>query len=87
MRPDDTMTLEITSRAPARPNRAHAHITTVGVAGALVSAVVMTLANAQLARAARRYKSRGSPPVPSHLRRDLGLLPEVLEPKSHWDYR
>jgi len=45
------------------------------------------LANAQLARAARRYKSRGSPPVPPHLRRDLGLMPEVMEPTSHWDYR
>jgi hypothetical protein len=46
-----------------------------GVAGALVSAVVAMLANAQLARASRRYRSRGSPPVPRHLRHDLGLPP------------
>jgi hypothetical protein len=45
------------------------------VAGALVSAVVTMLANAQLARAARRHRSRGSPPVPSFLRHDLGLPP------------
>lgn len=80
------MTLDLASRAPARSNRASAH-THVGVAGAVVSAAVTMLANAQLARAARRHKSRGSPPVPSHLRRDLGLLPEVMEPESHWDYR
>ena len=80
------MTLELQTRAPARINRAPAHIHT-GVAGAVVSAVVTMLANAQLARAARRYQSRGSPPVPPHLRRDLGLMPEVMEPKSHWDYR
>ncbi len=80
------MTLELQTRAPARMNRAQAH-THVGVAGAVVSAVVTMLANAQLARAARRYKSRGSPPVPPHLRRDLGLMPEVMEPISHWDYR
>lgn len=80
------MTLEVQTRAPARINRAHAH-THTGIAGALLSAVVTTLANAQLARAARRYRSRGSPPVPSHLRRDVGLMPEVLEPRSHWDYR
>ncbi len=80
------MTLELDISAPARspgaPLRLHA-----GIAGALVSAVVTTLANAQLARAARPYSSRGSPPVPSYLRRDLGLMPEVLEPKHHWDYR
>ena len=80
------MTLEVQTRASARINRASAH-THTGIAGALISAVVTTLANAQLARAARRYKSRGSPPVPSHLRRDVGLMPEVLEPSSHWDYR
>ena len=58
MRPDEIMTLELQTRAPARTNRAQAH-THVGVAGALVSAAVTMLANAQLARAARRYKSRG----------------------------
>ena len=58
-----------------------------GVAGALVSAIVTRLATAQLARAERRQQSRGSPPGSQHLRRDLGLMPEVLEPRSHWDYR
>lgn len=81
------MTLEVQTRAPSRLSRASAHAH-FGIAGALVSAVVTTLANAQLARTARRFKSRGSPePLPSHLRRDLGLMPEVLEPRSHWDYR
>ncbi len=80
------MTLELEITAPARSNPAPLHIH-AGIAGALVSAVVTTLANAQLARAARRYSSRGSPPVPSYLRRDLGLMPEVLEPRNHWDYR
>lgn len=80
------MTLDLSTRAPAHSNRAESP-SHVGVAGALVSAVVTMLANAQLARAARRYKSRGSPPVPAFLRRDLGLMPEVLEPRSHWDYR
>jgi hypothetical protein len=47
-----------------------------GIAGAVVSAVVTMLANAQLARASKRHRSRGSPPVPPHLRYDLGLRPE-----------
>ncbi|MDB5539076.1 MAG: hypothetical protein JWQ89_803 [Devosia sp.] len=80
------MTLELETRAPAHSHRAFVR-SHAGVAGALVSAVVTMLADAQLARAARRYKSRGSPPVPSYLRRDLGLMPEVMEPKSYWDYR
>jgi hypothetical protein len=80
------MTLELRTRESTRYSRVQPH-THVGVAGALVSAAATMLANAQLARAARRYKSRGSPPVPPHLRRDLGLMPEVMEPKSHWDYR
>lgn len=46
-----------------------------GIAGAVVSAVVTMLANAQLNRAAGRHRSRGSPPVPPHLRPDLGLPP------------
>jgi hypothetical protein len=81
------MTLDSSAGVPPRLHRAFAPAHH-GIAGALVSAVVTTLANAQLARTARRFKSRGSPPpVPSHLRRDLGLLPEVLEPRNHWDYR
>ena len=44
-----------------------------GIAGAVISAVVTMLANAQLARASKRHRSRGSPPVPAYLRRDLGL--------------
>ena len=47
-----------------------------GIAGAVISAVVTMLANAQLARASKRHRSRGSPPVPSYLRHDLGLRPE-----------
>lgn len=50
-----------------------------GIAGAVVSAVVTMLANAQLARAASRHRSRGSPPVPRHLRHDLGLPPAEAE--------
>ena len=71
------MTLELRSNPP----RSHS-----GVAGALVSAIVTRLAAAQLARVERRQQSRGSPPVPPHLRRDVGLMPEVLEPRSHWDF-
>jgi len=81
------MTLDVTTRASSRtplPRRLEPYH--VGVAGAVMSAVATMLANAQLARAARRYKSRGSPPVPAHLRRDLGLAPEAERP-SHWDYR
>lgn len=76
------MTLELEARASAP-----FHVSHTRVAGALVSAVVTTLASLQTARATRRYRSRGSPPLPSWLRRDVGLVPEVLEPKSHWDYR
>lgn len=79
------MTLDLAPRAPSRSARPYGHAP-IGIAGALVSAVVTMLANAQLARATRTHRSRGSPPVPSHLRRDLGLMPEVMEPKSHWDY-
>lgn len=79
------MTLNLDARAPARVNRAsHAH---AGIAGAVVSAIVTMLASARPARETRHHRSRGSPPVPAHLRRDLGLMPEVLEPRCHWDYR
>jgi hypothetical protein len=71
------MTLEL------RSNTRRSH---TGVAGALVSAIVTRLASAQLARAERRQQSRGSPPLSTHLRRDVGLMPEVLEPRSHWDF-
>ena len=41
------------------------------------------LLSALLSRGPER--TRGSPPPPSYLRRDLGLMPE--EPRrSHWDY-
>lgn len=73
------MTLELRPTTPAR--------THLGIAGAMVSAIVTRLAAAQLARVERRQQSRGSPPLSPHLRRDLGLLPEVLEPRSHWDFR
>ena len=31
-------------------------------------------------------RTRGSPPMSEHLRRDLGLAPDEQVP-SHWDYR
>jgi hypothetical protein len=52
----------------------------------LVSAFLSIGANARLQRAARRHRSRGSPPVPAWLRQDLGL-PEIIEPEPyHWHH-
>jgi len=79
------MTLNLDARAAARANRvSRSH---AGIAGAMFSAIATMLANARPAPESRRHRSRGSPPVPVQLRRDLGLMPEVLEPRSHWDYR
>ncbi len=75
------MTFEVDSRAPARPKSI-----LVGAGRTLVAAVVTTLIRLELAHAARRHKSRGSP-LPASLRRDVGLPPELPEPRSHWDYR
>lgn len=63
--------------APAKPREA--------LGGRLVSAVLSILPNLRLQRAARRYRSRGSPPVAAWLRTDLGL-PEVIEPARYWDH-
>ncbi len=79
------MTLTLDARAAARANRnSRSH---AGIAGAVFSAIATMLATARPAPETHRNRARGSPPVPVQLRRDLGLMPEVLEPRSHWDYR
>lgn len=84
MRPDDTMTVDLRTRestthalAPATPRK--------GFGSRLVSAVLSILPNLRLQRAAKRYRSRGSPPVPAWLHTDLGL-PEIIEPARYWDH-
>jgi hypothetical protein len=37
-------------------------------------------------RAQRPQRTRGSPELSDHLRRDIGLGPKV-ERRNHWDYR
>jgi len=78
------MTLEVKDRI--RPHHLRVAPPRVGLVQRMFAVIATIQANRQLARAARRYKSRGSPPIPPYLRHDLGLPPES-EQIGHWDYR
>ena len=82
------MSLDIRTRDDSRPGR----ISTVSVWGRvryfIVAAGASLEARRMLARVVRPYKSRGSPDIPPHILRDIGL-PETYfaDQRSHWDHQ
>ncbi|WP_417309715.1 hypothetical protein [Devosia sp.] len=52
----------------------------------VLTAAAVISARMQLGRIVRQHQSRGSPPVPRHLRQDLGLPPEP-ESRRYWDHQ
>jgi len=82
------MTLDLRSRDSSRPGR----ISTVTVWGRvryfIVAAGASLTARRMLAKVFRPYRARGSPHIPPHLMRDIGL-PETYfdRPPTHWDHQ
>ena len=82
------MTLDLRSRDVSRPER----IATVGMWGRvryfIVAAGASIEARRMLARVVRPYKSRGSPHIPPHILRDIGLPEDYHDRRpSHWDHQ
>jgi len=82
------MSLDVRSRDDSRPGR----ISTVSVWGRvryyIVAAGASLEARRMLARVVRPYKSRGSPHIPPHLLRDIGLPEDSYgSGRSHWDHQ
>jgi hypothetical protein len=82
------MSLDLRSRDDSRPGR----ISTVSVWGRVryfIVAVGASLeARRMLARVIRPYKSRGSPHIPPHILRDIGLPEDHYSGRaSHWDHQ
>jgi hypothetical protein len=82
------MSLDLRTRDDSRTGR----ISTISVWGRvryyIVAAGATLAARRMLAKALRPYKSRGSPNIPPHLMRDIGL-PESYFDRSptHWDHQ
>lgn len=82
------MSLDLRSRDDSRPGR----ISTISVWGRvryfIVAAGASLAARRMLARVIRPYKSRGSPDIPPHILRDIGL-PEDLHSsgRNYWDHQ
>ena len=57
----------------------------IGLFDRLTAAVRALLPTSNRARPKRRHRSRGSPPLPDWLRRDIGM-PPYDEPKRFWDH-
>ena len=82
------MTLDLRSRDDSRPGR----ISTITVWGRVRYFVVATGASLQarrmLARVFRPYKVRGSPHIPPHLLRDIGLPEDFHDSgRNYWDHQ
>jgi len=82
------MSLDLRSRDDSRPGR----ISTISVWGRIryfiVAAGASLEARRMLARVIRPYKSRGSPDIPPHLLRDIGLPEDFHErPRRYWDHQ
>ena len=82
------MSLDLRNREDSRYDR----ISTVTVWGRvryyIVAAGASLQARRMLARVIRPYKSRGSPNLPPHILRDIGLPETYFDgPRSHWDHQ
>jgi hypothetical protein len=58
-----------------------------GVIASLLASIVAVGANYRLDRAHGRYKSGYAPPVPDHLRQDIGLAPLPPKLPEWWEQR
>lgn len=82
------MSLDLRSRDTARPDRISAFSVWGRVRYFIVAAGASLEARRMLARVIRPYKSRGSPPIPPHILRDIGLPETYYEDRrSHWDHQ
>lgn len=82
------MSLDLRSRDDSRPGR----ISTISVWGRvryfIVAAGASLEARRMLARVIRPYKARGSPDIPPHILRDIGLPEDYFSNRaSHWDHQ
>lgn len=82
------MSLDLRSREDSRTGR----ISTISVWGRVryyvVAAGATLAARRMLAKVVRPYKSRGSPSIPPHLMRDIGLPEGYFERSpSRWDHQ
>ena len=82
------MTLDLRSREDSRPGR----ISTTTMWGRVRYFIVATGASLEarrmLAKVIRPYKSRGSPDIPPHILRDIGLPEDYFSRRSsHWDHQ
>jgi hypothetical protein len=81
------MTLDLRSRDLSRSE----YVTAFGFWGkvryAVIAAVATLQARRMLARVIRPYRSRGSPNIPPHILRDIGLPEDYFERRSHWDHQ
>lgn len=82
------MSLDLRTRDDSRTGR----ISTVTVWGRvryyIVAAGATLAARRLLAKTLRPYKSRGSPNIPPHLMRDIGLPGDYLDRSpTHWDHQ
>jgi hypothetical protein len=82
------MSLDLRSREDSRQGR----FSTVTMWGRvryfIVAAGASLQARRMLARAIRPYKSRGSPHIPPHLLRDLGLHETQFDDRrNYWDHQ
>jgi hypothetical protein len=82
------MSLDLRTRDDSRSGR----ISTTSVWGRvryyIVAAGATLAARRMLAKAIRPYKSRGSPDIPPHLMRDIGLPGDYLDRSpTHWDHQ
>lgn len=82
------MSLDLRSREDSRTRRVSANTVWGRVRFYFVAASATLAARRMLAKTLRPYKSRGSPGIPPHLLRDIGLPEDFYRgPPSHWDFR
>lgn len=81
------MSLDLRTRDDSRSGR----ISTVSVWGRvryyIVAAGASLEARRMLAKVLRPYKSRGSPHLPPHILKDIGLPEDYFSRASHWDHQ
>jgi hypothetical protein len=82
------MSLDLRSREQSRREYVTAFGFRARVRYLVIAAIATIAARRMLARVIRPYKSRGSPNIPRHILRDIGLPADYFDrPRTFWDHQ
>ena len=82
------MTLDLETKTDSQRSRRKLHTLWGRLGQAISAAIAAQQARRMLNKIAKPYRARGSPSIPPHLLRDIGLTPDYqAQSRRYWDHQ